>query len=116
MCPAIDKPASCEIPAVIRFLHDKNMSSVEIHCELCAVYGQNIMSEGTVRQWCRMFKDWRKNIHDEQRSVRTSVMSDHPFKSVDQKYVKDGASQFQNFRLNFHKFHALFSTRLSQLG
>jgi hypothetical protein len=30
--------------------------------------------------------------------------------------VKDGASQFQNFRVNFHKFHALFSTRLSQLG
>jgi hypothetical protein len=29
---------------------------VEIHHELLAVYGQNIMSEGTVRQWCRMFK------------------------------------------------------------
>jgi hypothetical protein len=28
--------------------------------------------------------------------------------------VKDGTSQFQNFRVNFHKFHALFSMRLSQ--
>jgi hypothetical protein len=27
-----------------------------------------------------------------------------------------GASQFQNFRFNFHKFHAPVSTRLSQLG
>jgi hypothetical protein len=57
MCPAIDKPASCEIRAAIHFLHAKNMNAVEIHYELCtAVYGQNVMSEGTVRQWRRMFK------------------------------------------------------------
>jgi hypothetical protein len=30
--------------------------------------------------------------------------------------VKDGVSQFQNLLLNFHTFHALFSTRLSQIG
>jgi hypothetical protein len=40
MCPATDNPASCEIRAVIRFLHAKNMTAVEIHHELCAVYGQ----------------------------------------------------------------------------
>jgi hypothetical protein len=56
-CPAIDYHATCEIRAVIRFLHAKNMSATEIHRELHAVYRQNIMSEGTVRQWCRMFKD-----------------------------------------------------------
>jgi hypothetical protein len=49
--PSIDNPTSCEIHAVIRFLHAKNMSAEEIHCELCAaVYGQNEMSEETVRQ------------------------------------------------------------------
>jgi hypothetical protein len=36
--------------------------------------------------------------------------------SVDQKFVKDGAWQFQSFCMNFHKFHILFSKRLSQLG
>jgi hypothetical protein len=67
LCPAIDNPASCEIRAVIRFLHAKNMSAAEIHRELCAaVYVQNIMSEGTVRQWCRMFKDGRKNVDDKE--------------------------------------------------
>jgi hypothetical protein len=30
------------------------------------VYGQNVMSEGTVRQWCRMFKDGETNVHDEE--------------------------------------------------
>jgi hypothetical protein len=57
----IDNSASCEIRAVIHFIHAKNMSAAEIHCELCAVYVQNIMTEGNVRQWCRMFKDARAN-------------------------------------------------------
>jgi hypothetical protein len=51
MCPQIDNPGSCEIRAVILFLHAKNMSVAEIHRDLCAVYGQNVMSDGTVRQW-----------------------------------------------------------------
>jgi hypothetical protein len=57
MSPAIDYPASCEIHAVILFLCAKNISVVEISDELYAIYGQNVMSEGTVRQWCGMFKD-----------------------------------------------------------
>jgi hypothetical protein len=32
------------------------------------------------------------------------------------KNVKDGASQFPNFLVNFHKFHALFLAIFSQLG
>jgi hypothetical protein len=81
MCPAIDNPASCEIHAVTHFLHAKNMSAVEIRHELCAIYSQNVMSEGIIRPWCRMFKDGQRNFH-----------------------------------VNFHKFHSLFSVRLSQLG
>jgi hypothetical protein len=51
MCSAIDNPASSESRAVIRCLHTKQMSAAEIHLELCAaVYGQNVMSEGTVSQ------------------------------------------------------------------
>jgi hypothetical protein len=80
MCPAIDNPASCEIHDVIHFLHPKNLSAVEIHHELCAIYGQNVMSEGIVRLCCRMFKYGHTNIH-----------------------------------VNFHKFHSLFSMRLTQV-
>jgi hypothetical protein len=75
-CPAIDNPASCEIYADVRFLHAKNMSASEIHRELCAVYGRNVMSEGTVRQWCRMFEDGRTNVHDEERSSRVAICSE----------------------------------------
>jgi transposase len=81
------------------------MTTVEIYRVLCAaVYNQNVMtmSEGTVRQWCTVFKDGRTN-DDEQRSGRPSVLSHH-LEVLTKKFVKDGSSRFQNFRVNFHKF------------
>jgi hypothetical protein len=115
VCPAIDNLASCEIRTVIRSLYTKNMSVVETHRELCAVYF-HVMSIGALRQWCTMFKDGRTNVHDEEQSGRPFVVSDDLVQNVDQKFVKDGASQFQNFLANFQKCYALFSTRLSQSG
>jgi transposase len=61
------------------------MSAAEIQRKLCAVYDQNIMSEETVRQWCRKFKDWQTNVHDQERSGQPSVVSDDLVQSVDQK-------------------------------
>jgi transposase len=62
------------------------MSAAEINRELCeAVTRQNVMSEGTVGQWCRMFKNGRTNVHDEERSGQPSVVSDALVQSVDQK-------------------------------
>jgi hypothetical protein len=57
MFPAIDNPASCEICAVICFSHAKNMSAPQIHCELCAVYSQNVMSEGPTKNGAACSKD-----------------------------------------------------------
>lgn len=61
MCPVIDNPSRCEIRAVIRFLHAKNIrvTAEEIHRDLCEVYGQNVMREGTVLQWCIVLEDGR---------------------------------------------------------
>jgi hypothetical protein len=84
MCSAIDNPTSCEIRAD-SFLRFENMSDTEIHRELCAVYSQNIMTEGTARQRCRMFEDGQKNIHDEERSVRSFVVINNLVGSVDQE-------------------------------
>jgi hypothetical protein len=117
MYPATGNPASCEIRAVLCFLRTKNMSAVDIHNELCAVvYGQNIMSEGSVRQCCRTFKDGRTNVHDEEQSGRPSVVSGDLAQSVDQITCERRCFKFQKFRVNFHRFHTLFSMRLSQLG
>jgi hypothetical protein len=62
----IDNPASCKICPVTHFLHVKNISAAETHCELCTVYSQNAMGEGTVGQLCRMFKDGRTDVDDEE--------------------------------------------------
>jgi hypothetical protein len=43
------------------------------------------MSEGNVRQRCRMFKDGRTNVHDDKRSGQPSVVSDNLVLNVDQK-------------------------------
>ena len=51
MCAAIENPASCEVRLVIRFLLVENHRPNEIHRQLCKVYGNNVMSEGGVRQW-----------------------------------------------------------------
>jgi hypothetical protein len=82
MCPVIDNPASYEIRVVNLFLHARNMNAMEIHHELCAVYGQNVMSDGTVWQWCGMFKGGQTNVHDVQRSGQPSVASDDLVQSV----------------------------------
>jgi hypothetical protein len=58
------------------------MSAAEILRELCAIYGQK-KSEGTARQWCRMLKGGRKNVHDEEQSGQPSVVSDDLVQNVD---------------------------------
>jgi hypothetical protein len=50
-------PPAAKFALLSAFFMQKNMSAVEIHLEICVVYGQNVKSEGTVRQWCRMFED-----------------------------------------------------------
>jgi hypothetical protein len=60
----------------------KTWNAAEIHSELCTVYGQYV-SEGILRQWCRMFKDGRTDVHDEEGSDRRAIFSDF-VQSVDQ--------------------------------
>jgi hypothetical protein len=77
MCPVIANPAKCKICAAVHYVDAKNLSAAEIHRVLhAAVYSQNVMSEGTVRQWCRMFKDGQTDVHDEERSGWLAISSD----------------------------------------
>ena len=57
-------PASCKVRAVIRFPH-AGQSAAEIHRLLCCAYGDNVMSDSCVREWCRKFRDGRTDMHDE---------------------------------------------------
>jgi hypothetical protein len=32
---------------------------------LCRVYGDTVMSDSRVREWCRKFEDGRTDVHEE---------------------------------------------------
>ena len=72
MSPLIENSADFEMRSVIRYLSAKGVK-VEIHRNICEVYGQNIMSDGMVRKWIGAFKDGRKNVHDDD-SIKTTVL------------------------------------------
>ena len=76
----------CEFRAVIRFLLARNINGYEIHSQLCEVYGPNVMSESKVRQWCRLFKEGRRNVHDE---VQANIFSQNIMATVfwDRKWL-----------------------------
>jgi len=82
MCAAINNPTSYEVRTVIRFLLARNNNVAEIHRQLCEVYGLNVISESKVRQWCRLFKEGRTNVHDEERSGQPSVITDDLMEKV----------------------------------
>jgi hypothetical protein len=111
------------------------MDTIGIHRELCAaVYGQNVMSEGTVRQWCTMFKDVRTNVHDEERSSCPSAVCDDLGQSVDQKVcerrcfkISEVSCEFPQIsrtvlyeiitiRLGYHKFCARWVSKMLTAG
>jgi len=110
MCAAIENPASCEVRSVIRFLLMENHRPIEIHRQLCKVYGNNVMSEGRVRQWCIMFKTGRTNVHDEERSGRPTIVTDELVAKI-KRFMKTAASQLRSSRLGFLKFHEVCCMR-----
>ncbi|XP_046407890.1 histone-lysine N-methyltransferase SETMAR-like [Ischnura elegans] len=85
MSAIIDAPAKCELRSVIRFLQAEGHSAAEIHRRMSRVYGENFMSDGVAREWCRKFKDGRNDVHDEGGQGRKSVISDDLVKRVDSR-------------------------------
>ena len=59
----------------IRFLIAKGERPAEIHKQIVAVYG-NVMNRENVTKWCREFSEERTDIHGEQRSGRSSLISE----------------------------------------
>jgi hypothetical protein len=68
-------PASCEIRAVIGFLYAEGQSTAEIR-QLCRAYGDNVMSDSCVREWCRKFEDGRTDEHEKRAQGQYSIVTD----------------------------------------
>ncbi|KAJ4426958.1 hypothetical protein ANN_26757 [Periplaneta americana] len=72
----IPSPAACEVRSVTKFFNVQSIAPIEIHRQLCQVYGPNIMSKQMVRRWCRQFSEGRQSVHDEERSGRPYLIND----------------------------------------
>jgi hypothetical protein len=73
----IQSPVKCEVRSVIRFLNAKRERQAEIHKQVVAVYG-NVRNRQNVTKWCRELCEGRTDVHDEQSSVRPSLISCRP--------------------------------------
>jgi len=94
MFKTIKGAANCEIWSVIRFLNVKNVLPSEIHHQICQVYDDNAMSDGTVRKWVQMFNEGRANVHDEVRSGHPSLVNDDLGHKSTKECVMIDVSQF----------------------
>jgi hypothetical protein len=86
----IDNPSSCKIHIVTHFLHAENMREGTV-CNNntdCSKMGEQMFAMKMISQ--------------------LSVVSNDLVRSVDQKFMKDGTSQFQNLCMTFHEFCTLF--------
>jgi len=89
MFKTTEEDSDCKIRTVIRFLNPGNVLPSEIQHQICQVYGDNVMSDGMVRKWVRMFNEGRENVHDEARIGRPSLMNDDLVRKVNER-VRDG--------------------------
>jgi len=87
MFKTIEWAADCEIRSVIRFLNSRNVLTSEIHHQICQVYCDNVMSDGMVRKWVRLFNEGRDNVHDDARSGRPSLVNDDLVRKVNERVL-----------------------------
>ena len=59
------------------------------------------MSSNKVREWVRIFKDRRENVHDELRSGRPSVITDDLVNAVDEKIREDRRFPISSLEFEF---------------
>ncbi|KAG8229294.1 hypothetical protein J437_LFUL010048 [Ladona fulva] len=79
---------SCEIRSVIRIVNAKKVPPIEIHRQLCNVYGEKCMYVQHVRKWWKEFTTGRTDIHDEDRCGRPSI-SDEIIEKVEKLVLED---------------------------
>lgn len=85
MAAPIENPAKCEVRSVIRFLNAQKVKPIEIYRQIKNVYGDNVMNESSVRNWCIMFNQGRTSVHDEDRSGRPSLVTEELKGKVEEK-------------------------------
>jgi len=65
------------------------------------MYGDNGMSDDMVRKWVRIFNEGRENLHDEERSVRPSLVIGDLVRKVSERMRDDRRFTIYDLSLHF---------------
>jgi transposase len=85
MFKKIENTAASEMQSVIHFMNARNMKMADIHRQICEVYGAHAMSDSMVRRWVSHFNEGCKNVHDDPRNGRPSVVNEELVRTLEQK-------------------------------
>jgi hypothetical protein len=75
MAAPIQSPAKCKVHSLIPFFNAKFERPAEIHKQVVTVYG-DVMNRLNVMKSCRELSKGRTDVHKEQRSGRSYLISD----------------------------------------
>jgi len=62
----IANPTTYEVGSVMMMLSTNNVHLAEVHRHIDEVCGEGAINEGSMRKWCRLVKEGRTVVHDEQ--------------------------------------------------
>ncbi|GFS65268.1 HTH_48 domain-containing protein [Trichonephila clavipes] len=96
----IPPPTTCEVLSVMKFLNAQSIAPIEIHHQLCQVYGPSIMNKQMVRRWCGQSSVGRQSVHDEERSWRPSLINNDLVELVRQHMMEN--HRFTSTELSSH--------------
>jgi transposase len=77
------------------------MKLADIHHQLCEVYGEHAMSDLVVRRWVRHFNEGCKNVHDDPRNDRPSVVNEDLVRAVEVKIQENRRFTILSLSLHF---------------
>ncbi|GBO22728.1 hypothetical protein AVEN_102942-1 [Araneus ventricosus] len=104
MPQSIENPANFEIRFIIRFLNGKAVKVTEINRQISEMYVENIMGEGMVGKWIRVFNDDSMNVHYEERGGRPSVITEDWRRKLMGKCERTDVLRFHLYLMSFLKF------------
>lgn len=67
---------------ILLFFYRKGLKAAEAEREICAVYGNNALSESVCRKWFARFKSGNFDLEDAPRSGRPSEVDDNEIKAL----------------------------------
>jgi len=71
------------------------------HHQICQVYGDNVMNDGMVRKWVRMFNEGGENVHDEAQSRCLFLVNDDLVRKVNKRVRDDRCFTISDLSLHF---------------